>query len=210
MTKGSLYAALGVDPDADPDTIRRAHRRRAKEHHPDAGGDREAFERVQGAWLVLRDPAKRERYDRTGETEEPRDERLEVIAGHIMGAFDAAVSQAGPMLERSDLIKATKGLMLGKKVELMRQRDAIAADLAAAKRLLKRIRFKRREGFDPIGHTMRERIAAAERSLPLADAEIATFVEAITYLDCYGFDFDRPTPATSPADFFTLRIDNFR
>ena len=35
-------------------------------HHPDKGGDPEAFKKITDAYLVLRDPAKREAYDTNG------------------------------------------------------------------------------------------------------------------------------------------------
>jgi hypothetical protein len=45
---------LGVSPDADESTVRRAYRDRIKEVHPDAeGGDEEVFKRVQEAYEVL-------------------------------------------------------------------------------------------------------------------------------------------------------------
>ena len=47
---------LGVSPDADEGTVKRAYRERIKEVHPDAdGGDEEAFKRVQAAYEVLTD-----------------------------------------------------------------------------------------------------------------------------------------------------------
>jgi curved DNA-binding protein CbpA len=45
---------LGVSPDADESTVRRAYRDRIKEVHPDAeDGDEEVFKRVQEAYEVL-------------------------------------------------------------------------------------------------------------------------------------------------------------
>lgn len=44
---------LGVAPGADAETVRRAYRERAKETHPDNGGDPEAFKRVRWAYEHL-------------------------------------------------------------------------------------------------------------------------------------------------------------
>ena len=65
----SLYDDLGIGKDATPDEIKAAHRRRAKETHPDKPenkGKRDEFDRVSTAALILRDPARREKYDRDG------------------------------------------------------------------------------------------------------------------------------------------------
>lgn len=59
------YAVLGVSPEADRDEIRKAHRRLAREYHPDTGrGDTTAFRLMQQAYEVLSNPALRKAYDR--------------------------------------------------------------------------------------------------------------------------------------------------
>lgn len=58
------YQVLGVDPTADRAAIRSAYRRRARESHPDHGGDAEEFHLVQEAWDVLGDQRRRADYDR--------------------------------------------------------------------------------------------------------------------------------------------------
>lgn len=66
-----LYAILGVDRDASAQEIKSAYRRRAREAHPDAGGDEEEFKQVTHAYEVLSDPDKRRRYDRYGDDGTP-------------------------------------------------------------------------------------------------------------------------------------------
>ncbi len=70
----SHYQRLGVAPGAPTKDLRTAFRRRARELHPDlrpAGGSDPGLEMaaVNEAWAVLRDPARRARYDLTLEPE---------------------------------------------------------------------------------------------------------------------------------------------
>ena len=65
-----LYQLLGVDRDADADTIKKAYRRLARELHPDVNQDpanQERFKEVTLAYEVLSDPDKRAAYDRGGD-----------------------------------------------------------------------------------------------------------------------------------------------
>lgn len=70
MGKIDPYAELGLEPGADKETIKRAYRKRAKKAHPDAGGDKEAFQRLALAHEILSDDDRRARYDQTGDTGE--------------------------------------------------------------------------------------------------------------------------------------------
>lgn len=62
----TYYKVLGVARDADNKTINRAYRRLAIQHHPDKGGDKEHFAKLNEARDVLTDPEKRKVYDRYG------------------------------------------------------------------------------------------------------------------------------------------------
>jgi len=60
------YGILGVRRDADPDEIKKAYRRLARELHPDVNPDprtQERFKEITQAYEVLSDPGKRQMYD---------------------------------------------------------------------------------------------------------------------------------------------------
>jgi molecular chaperone DnaJ len=79
-----LYEILGVRRDASPGEIRAAYRRLARELHPDVNGDpadQERFKEIAGAYEILSDPEKRQRYD----------------------AFGTSGPQAGPFADIEDL-----------------------------------------------------------------------------------------------------------
>ncbi len=65
------YAILGVERDATPLQVARAHRRLAKRHHPDLHADAstvseaaERMRRINEAWQILSNPIRRREFDR--------------------------------------------------------------------------------------------------------------------------------------------------
>jgi molecular chaperone DnaJ len=80
-----FYKALGVPETATEDQIRRAYRKLAKQHHPDANpGSEDRFKEISSAYDVLSDPAKRKEYDEI--------RRL----GPMAGAFGGRGGAGGP------------------------------------------------------------------------------------------------------------------
>ena len=64
------YKVLGVPETATEKEIRRAYRKLAKEHHPDAQpGSEDRFKEISGAYDVLSDEAKRKEYDEVVDAE---------------------------------------------------------------------------------------------------------------------------------------------
>lgn len=61
-----LYDILGLEKSASQADIKKAYKLMARKHHPDRGGDADAFKEVNAANEVLSDPKKRETYDKYG------------------------------------------------------------------------------------------------------------------------------------------------
>jgi DnaJ-class molecular chaperone len=57
------YQILGVDKTATDKQIKDAYRRKAREYHPDHGGDENKFKQINEAYETLKDPVKRQQYN---------------------------------------------------------------------------------------------------------------------------------------------------
>ena len=81
--KRDYYEVLGVDKNADADTLKKAYRKLAKKYHPDVNpGDEEAaekFKEASEAYSILSDPEKRKQYDQFGHA---------AFSGSGYGGFD--------------------------------------------------------------------------------------------------------------------------
>lgn len=64
------YKTLGVSRTASADEIKKAFRKLARTHHPDAGGDEAKFKEINEAYEVLSDDKKRQLYDQYGTANE--------------------------------------------------------------------------------------------------------------------------------------------
>ncbi len=60
----NLYEELGLKKNATKIEIKSSYRSLVKQHHPDAGGEKERFLAIQNAWETLNDPIKKEQYDK--------------------------------------------------------------------------------------------------------------------------------------------------
>jgi molecular chaperone DnaJ len=114
-----LYEVLGVPREASDEEIKKAYRRLAREHHPDVNGDpasEERFKEVAGAYEILSDPEKRQRYDAFGQTGGPGAQGFadiqDIFDMFFGGGFQTATRSRGP---RS---RAQHGEDLGVRVSL--------------------------------------------------------------------------------------------
>jgi molecular chaperone DnaJ len=127
-SKRDYYEVLMVARDADDEAIKSAYRKLAMQHHPDRNpGDHEAeirFREITEAYEVLRDPNKRQRYDRYGhaglDAQLPnfgQADNVMDLFGDLFGGMFGGRMRRGPQPGRDlqvtvelDLLEAVRGV----------------------------------------------------------------------------------------------------
>lgn len=189
-----LYAELGLDRNATPDEIKAAHRKMAKLHHPDAGGDPADFDRIQSAALVLRDPDRRDHYDRTGETDAGQDHKLQGALGLIRQAFEHMIQSGDP--EHQDIIDLTRAILVESSKQKSSERAGMQLKLAKAKRRRKQLRHKGTRA-NLLGNMIDENIRSIEGEIRSLDKAIEAHGLADDLLDDYEWEFTEREPQFS-------------
>lgn len=104
--KKTLYEILGLKRDATKEEIDAAKKLKAKELHPDKqGGDEEEFTAMMNAHKLLSDDNARDRYDRTGQTNNKPsfEDQFMVIVNGVMANIIAQ-----PFPQQIDIIETFK------------------------------------------------------------------------------------------------------
>nr|WP_210300937.1 J domain-containing protein [Rhizobium sp. BK619] len=184
------YDILGVERDADEAQLKAAYRRHAKVAHPDSGGDSQAFDNLQKAYVLLLDPVRRKVYDDTGYDVEFADaaelqalvmiEKLvtdAVLDERAPGSFDPVAVMQESLSEELRKARFSKS-------ELERHASRIGLHLE---------RLEKQSGRDVLAHMFRARIEAIGKAVVETEAKIKAAERAADMLAGYIYDID-PTP----------------
>ena len=191
----NLYDILGVPRDATPEQIKAAHRAKAKRWHPDAGGNPEAFQRIQHAYDTLSDPDERAYYDRTGQTGfKDSADRIDTQARDF---FAKILLQAleDTNATRLDIIGKGKAAAASERHSIKRQIADMAQRRDRAEKLAKRFKAKDGKGTLPndiYAHVARDMIRAIEEG----EERIKVMDRLDQLLD--GYEFEREPGPTAP------------
>lgn len=187
------YEDLGISKDATPDEIKKAYRKKAKENHPDSGGDREKFEIVNKAWEILRDPDKRSYYDTHGKA---RQENRDIGVQLILSIFDGILSSDPP--SHVNILKAIEDGLL----EIIRA--AIQAQHKFNKEIKKyehqKNKFKGKKGkvlqSNIFQHLLDQKINDLKECVNKAEEAIINAKSAKKILKDYEYEPDSPDSMT--------------
>jgi curved DNA-binding protein CbpA len=103
MSTRDLYELLGVPREASGDDVRKAYRRLARQHHPDANPDtpeaEERFKEIQQAYEILSNPEMKRQYD-----ERLRSSARKRRGGSRMGTVGSARTRNTSQVDLADLL----------------------------------------------------------------------------------------------------------
>lgn len=189
----NLYETLGVKKDAGPGEIKSAYRKKAKENHPDAGGDKGTFQDISRAYGILSNPEKKDHYDRTGESEAPNEDQI--INGELVKIFNSIVESNSFNHEHEDVFKEMRKIIDSKSKET---KDSIEN----AKRLLSKFNaiLKRIEKGDLFRGITKQKIADIESLITSGKKNIELYakIKERIYDNVYRVD-QRSNPDRSDA-----------
>lgn len=195
----TLYEILGLQPTATEYDIKAAHRKKVMELHPDRpGGNAEAFHKVQEAFEVLSDPTRRARYDQTGETSDPTEQRARAEEAQFMKDIHGVIEQMvhevdfDPRFDNG-LERVLKGLK-NNRIQIEEQKANAQARLRKTKTIIRRIERKEgTKGEDFVMSGLRHQQTKIERDLAAFDMVLASSAKIIAYFENYSYmTEDRP------------------
>lgn len=188
--KRTPYDTLGVDKSADADKIKSAHRKRVRETHPDRKGDAEEFKEVQSAYLVLIDPARRKRYDETGDDSESRtdSDANRLLAATFLQVVHQLIGQGMDVAKR-DVFAAMIELFR----KTVRELDSQIGQNQEAKRQLEQVakRIKKEPAPSLFASIMQSELAKIESLNAGISKSKATYEEAIRHVEACKYEVDQ-------------------
>ena len=191
------YQLLGLERDADEAAVKAAYRKAAKSAHPDAGGDLDAFGRLNASYELLKDPVRRRVYDDTGYDPQLADATdlkglmmLETLVNEMIlderapGSFDPVAGLRRKLTD--DLLKARFHIL-----ELERHRTRVRQHAD---------RIGRRPENDVLGAMLRARAQSITEAIKGAETQISAIERAYAMLEGYSYELEAAGPRGPEAE----------
>ena len=196
MTPMTLYEILGVPRDATAAQVKKAYRKAARKHHPDANpGDPEAearFKELSCAYEVLSDPVRRARYDQTGDTKAPPSPDAE-LASVLVPVLDWAIGETagwGGDPSQTDLVAKMRGRIQDGIRDGERQIGQLEKTLKTFKKV--QGRFAVPEGqVNLFEEQIADRVRHVEGQIAVGKAELDKLTRAKNYLAGVTYTTDK-------------------
>jgi len=182
-----LYDTLGVNENATAKEIKDAFKEKAKENHPDRGGNEEKMKEYNHAYAVLINPDKRKRYDETG-SDSPENSFEARFLGLVNTMFISIVD-ANPLekVKTKDLIRELKTKINNTKKEIKNMLTGVDRKISIYEEALKRISTK---GDSSIQKVLTNQIEQQKQHQVQMKQEIEFLDNCLVCAEDYTYSFD--------------------
>jgi curved DNA-binding protein CbpA len=171
------YDTLGIEQNADEETIKKVYRRLAKKYHSDKNDcDDEVMKNVNVAYEILSDPEKRAAYDKS----------LRLAAVQIV--TNLAMQWLSVVDNQGDMLTFIREQLYAQLQGIANRKQGGEKIIAHLKRNLKKLKFKGKVGEDMIGELIQQQIVGIEKQMADSEKETIRINDALKYVDNYSFE----------------------
>jgi len=178
------YEVLGVPVGASEEEIHFAYRDAAKQAHPDAGGSTDAFTALQGAYLVLKDPLRRAKFDSTGDTSPCEAEAHIGLLCSLLAEFLSVCKD--PWNHNST--EVLKEELLRRKHNIKNQQQHILCEQERFQKCLGTL--QRKKGANFLEGVIEQKLLTTKKAMALAEADLDVIAKALSTLSEFTFTGD--------------------
>ena len=184
-----LYDILEVETDASPEEIKQAYKDRSKSTHPDRGGTDQAFNEVNKAYMVLKNPAKRQRYDR-GEPVDSDDVKQQAFVSVAISSFKNALSQVRNSYKTVDILEVSREIIRKDNHEVGRRIKGVTQAISVCEEVIKRL-GRKHEGANLLKSVLENDLRQMKNDLNDMEHTIEMNNEAIVFLAEFVYEIDK-------------------
>jgi DnaJ-class molecular chaperone len=188
----TLYDDLEIDNKADAIAIKRAYRKKAGKSHPDKGGSKEEFVKVQKAYLILSNPETRSKYDATGDEDLLKaDNSKQEILGIVVTSFEVviqAIEGKGANPLEFDIAGEMRSTIKEKKDEIEAEKKRLGKNISEVEKFLGRFKVKGQTNF--MEAMLKSRIDGIKLNISYKQRDIDKFDEALELIEDMSFKVD--------------------
>jgi len=183
------YEIMGVSKTCTPEELTEAMRTLAKVLHPDKeGGDEDKFKEMMDAYMLLKDPIKRQHFDETGERR--GETSFESRFREMVASVFLSIVTSSDKPTHQDLVQIFKDSMRMNIKEAEGDLEKVQIGIVRLKDIIKRVTYDG-DGENIIANSLQWQIDNMDRqSLGLKES-VEFLCKAKDLLDAYGYDFEK-------------------
>ncbi len=178
-----LYDVLGIDVDATDTEVKEAFRKKAHVHHPDKGGEPDAFANILEAYRVLGDPKQRKQYDESGYTGEKLDDN-EVSMEVMHQLFISLLSQID--IEKYHIPMKLLDIVLASINGFTKSRSATKDRIVLLDNISKRLTYNGKD-IDVLQTVIKAETLKLENSITFLDYQLKIYKLIIEKIGLYTY-----------------------